>query len=86
MFTVSQRDRIRNAIEARAESAPARKAGLLRRAAREGRLFDRIVERKSAELRKANPSAGDGEILKMLLDWLKNGGLETILAFIKLFF
>lgn len=82
MFNATQRDKIRAALESRAASAPVRSRGTLRRAAREGRIFDRLVDRKTAELRKANPKAGDGEILKMLLDWISNGGLETILKFI----
>jgi hypothetical protein len=82
VFTATQRDRLRNALEARAASAPTRNRGPLRRAAREGRVFDRLVERKAAELRKANPGAGDGEIFKLLLDWIANGGLEKLLSFI----
>lgn len=82
MFTATQRDRLRNALEARAASAPVRSRGQLRRAAREGRVFDRLIERKSAELRKANPGAPDGTIFKMLLDWIANIDTTKLLAFI----
>ena len=54
----------------------------LRRVAGESRLFDRFVERKAKALQKANPTAGDGEILKMILDWISSGGLTQLLAFI----
>lgn len=86
MLTFAQRDRIRTALDRRAASAPVRSAGKLRRVSREGRLFDKFVERKRAEWDKANPgkagAIGDGEFLKWLTDFINNGGLEKLLSFI----
>lgn len=83
MFTLSQRDRIRDAIEARAAKVSKVNARKLRRVADESRVFDRFVDRKVKAIKREKPNASDGEILKILLDWITNGGLDQILAFIK---
>lgn len=84
MFDAKQRDRLHEALLNRAEdtNTPRAAARKLRRAANERRIFDRLIERKTAELRKANPLASDGQILKMLIDFISNGGLDKILALI----
>ena len=82
MFTFAQREKLRAAFLVRSFDAPVRKAGPLRRMAREGRIFDKMLERKAAEFKRVRPSASDGEIFKMILDWIANGGLETLLSFI----
>lgn len=84
MFNALQRDRLHDALLNRAEdiSTPRAAARQLRKAAGNRRIFDRLIERKEAELRKANPAAADGTILKMLLDWISNGGLEQILSLV----
>jgi hypothetical protein len=82
MLNIDQRDRIRAALEARAFSANKLNSRKLRRVAGESRLFDRFVEREYKRLKRANPGAGDGEILKMLLDFIQNGGLEQIIKVI----
>ncbi len=83
-FTSLQRDRLQDALLNRAEdtNTPRVAARKLRRAANERRIFDRLIERKEKELRKANPMASDGEILRQLIDWLSNGGLEQILKIV----
>lgn len=83
-FTSAQRDKLHEALLNRAEdtNTPRAAARRLRRAANERRIFDRLIERKEAELRKANPLASDGQILKMILDWINNGSLEQILAIV----
>lgn len=83
-FTSLQRDRLHEALLNRAEdtNTPRVAARKLRRAANDRRIFDRLIERKEAELRRANPKAADGTILKMLLDFISNGGLDKILAMI----
>lgn len=84
MFTAKQRDKIYEAILNRAEDTNTKRAEArhLKRAANDRRVGDRLIERKAAQLRKQNPKAGDGEILKMLLDWISNGGLAQIIALI----
>ena len=84
MFNAQQRDRLHEALLNRAEdtNTPRVAARKLRRAANERRIFDRLIERKEAEFRKANPQASDGQILKMLIDWLSNGGLESLLKIV----
>ena len=83
-FTSAQRDKLHEALLNRAEdtNTPRAAARRLRRAANERRIFDRLIERKEAELRKANPLASAGQILKMILDWINNGDLEQILAIV----
>jgi hypothetical protein len=83
-YNATQRDRLHEALLNRAEdtNTPRAAARRLRRAANERRIFDRLIERKEKELRKANPLASDGQILKMLLDWISNGGLESILKIV----
>lgn len=81
-FTIAQRDRIRAALEARALKSPKTASRKLRRVASESRLFDRFIEREYKRLKKANPTASDGEILKLLLDFIQNGGLEQIIKVI----
>lgn len=83
-FNSLQRDRLQDALLNRAEdtNTPRVAARKLRRAANERRIFDRLIERKEKELRKAKPLASDGEILKLLIDWLSNGDLEQILALV----
>lgn len=83
MFTFSQREKLRAALLVRSFDAPVRKAGPLRRMAKEGRIFDKMLERKTAEFKRARPSASDGEIFKMILDWIANGGLDKLLLFIQ---
>lgn len=82
MFNFAQRERIRTALEKRANKAPARSQGKFRRLAREGRLFDKFIERKAAEIRKADPSASEGAILDQIIEFINSGALEKILAFI----
>ena len=84
MFNALQRDRLQDALLNRAEdtNTPRAKARVLRRAANDRRIFDRLIEKKELELRKANPGSPDGTILKMLLDWISNGGLEQILSLV----
>ena len=82
MFTFSQRERIRTALDKRANSAPVRHQGKLRRLSREGRLFDKFIERKAAEIRKANPAASDGAVLDQIIAFINSGALEKIMSFI----
>ena len=83
-FSSAQRDKLHEALLNRAEdtNTPRAAARRLRRAAGDRRIFDRLIERKEAELRKANPQASDGQILKMLVEWLSDGGLEQILKIV----
>jgi hypothetical protein len=83
MFTFAQRERIRTALDRRANTAPVRSQGKFRRMAREGRLFDKFIERKAAEFRKADPSLSDGAILDKIIAFINSGALEKILAFIQ---
>lgn len=87
MFNALQRDKLHEALLNRAEDTNTKpaQARRLRRAANDRRIFDRLIEKKEAELRKANPKAADGRILKMLLDWISSGGLEQILSLISKF-
>lgn len=84
MFDSKQRDRIHEALLLRADdiNTPRAKARILRRAAGDRRIFDRLIERKAAEFRRENPAASDGEIIKKIIDWLANGGLEQILKLV----
>lgn len=85
MFKFLEREKIREAIENRANSAGLKtgERRLFQRVARESRLFDKAVDSKFNELKKANPKKSDGQILKMLLDWISGGGMQAILDFIK---
>jgi DUF1009 family protein len=81
MFTVGQREKIRAALERRAEAEPVRLQGKFRRAAKESRLFDRLVDKLTAKFKREKPNAADGEILKMILDFIKTSGIiELILS------
>jgi len=81
MFSVSDRDRIRSAIIRRADNAPVRHQGKFRRAAKESRMFDRLVDNLTTKFKREKPNASNGEILKMILDFIKTSGiLELILA------
>lgn len=82
MFTFAQRERIRTALEKRANRSPVRSQGKFRRLSREGRLFDKFVEKKAAEIRKLNPQASEGAILDSIIEFINSGALEKILAFI----
>lgn len=87
MFNFAQREKLRTALERRASSAGRLGEARLRRVAREGRIFDKFVDRKRAEWDKANPgkagAVGDGEFLKWLTDFINNGGLDKLIAFIE---
>lgn len=82
MLTFAQRERIRTALEKRANRSPVRSQGKFRRLSREGRLFDKFVEKKAAEIRKLNPQASEGAILDSIIEFINSGALEKILAFI----
>lgn len=82
MFTFAQRERIRTALEKRANRSPVRSQGKFRRLSREGRLFDKFIEKKAAEIRKANPNASEGAILDSIIAFINSGALEKIMAFI----
>lgn len=83
MLTLTQRDKVRDALEKRASLVSKVNARKLRRVANESRVFDRFLDRKAKAIKREKPNASDGEILKILLDWITNGGLDQILAFIK---
>ena len=83
MLTLTQRDKVRDALEKRASLVSKVNARKLRRVANESRVFDRFLDRKTKAIKREKPNASDGEILKILLDWITNGGLDQILAFIK---
>ena len=83
MLTLTQRDKVRDALEKRASLVAKVNARKLRRVANESRVFDRFLDRKTKAIKREKPNASDGEILKILLDWITNGGLDQILAFIK---
>lgn len=87
MFNASQRDRLHEALLNRAEDTNTKRAEarILKRAASDRRIFDRLLDKKEAQLRKENPKAADGTILKLLLDWLSNGVLAQIIALIMQF-
>lgn len=87
MFNALQRDKLQEALLNRAEDTNTKRAEarILKRAAGDRRIFDRLLDKKEAQLRKANPKAADGTILKMLLDWISNGGLAQIIALIMQF-
>lgn len=81
MLTVAQREKIRSTIIRRAEAEPVRVQGKFRRAANDSRLFDRLVDRLYAKAKREKPNASDGEILKMILEFIKTSGiLELILS------
>lgn len=81
MFTFAQREKIRSALERRANAEPVRLQGKFRRVARESRLFDRLVDKLIAKAKREKPNAADGEILKMILEFIKTSGiLELILS------
>lgn len=82
MFTFAQREKIRTALEKRANRSPVRSQGKFRRLSREGRLFDKFIEKKAAEIRKANPNASDAAILDSIIAFINSGALEKIMAFI----
>lgn len=79
MFTFAQREKIRAAILRRADAEPVRLQGKFRRAAKESRLFDRLVDKLGAKFKRENPNASDGQILKMILDFIKTSGILEIL-------
>jgi hypothetical protein len=83
MFTFSQRERIRTALEKRANRSPVRSQGKFRRLAREGRLFDKFIDKQVAEIRRANPNASEGAILDSIIAFINSGALERILAIIQ---
>lgn len=83
MFDLKSRDKIRTALETRAAKASKVNARKLRRVANESRLFDRFIDRKVKAIKREKPNAADGEIVKLIIEWLTNGGLDQILAFIK---
>lgn len=83
MFTFAQRERIRTALEKRANRSPVRSQGKFRRLSREGRLFDKFIEKKSAEIRKGSPGLSEGAILDQIIAFINSGALEKILAFIQ---
>lgn len=67
------------------------KAFIIRRTLRRERVFERKLVQASEQfeewMEKENPSVsvlelGDGELMKWFLEWLQNGGWETILKII----
>ena len=84
MFNALQRDKLQEALLNRAEdtNTTRNESRMLKRAANDRRIFDRLLDKKEAQLRRANPKAADGTILKLLLDWISNGGLAQIIAWI----
>lgn len=87
-FNSLQRDRLQDALLNRAEdtNTPKLKGRLLRSAANERWVFDRLIEAKEKELRRAHPNASDGQIFKMLLDWINSGGLKMLIEAIAALF
>jgi hypothetical protein len=83
MFTFSQRERIRTALEKRANRSPVRSQGKFRRLSREGRLFDKFIDKQVAEIRKMDPSLSDAAILDKIIAFINSGALERILAIIQ---
>lgn len=79
MFNAAQREKIRAAILRRADAEPVRLQGKFRRAAKESRLFDRLVDKLTAKAKREKPNASDGEILKMILEFIKDSGLLELL-------
>lgn len=87
MFNFVQRRRIREALLKRANEAGLtrkQRAGVLR-VAYDSATFDLFVEEqaKSIRKRKGMKFAADGELLKLILEWISNGGLDVIWAFIE---
>lgn len=85
-LTIIQRDKLRNALHSRADKLRGSDARRLRRVADESRLFDAFVERIYKKFKRANPKASDGTLLKLILEFIENGGLAVIAEFIAAIF
>lgn len=86
MLSLSQRTKVRAALEKRASSTKSTDARRLRRLANEGPLFDNFLDKKRKEFDRANPTKkgaiGDGAFLQWLTDFINSGTLQKLIDII----
>ena len=86
MFNASQRDRLHEALLNRAEDTNTKRRGPHPQTRRKRSAYLRSAPRQErGATPQGEPKAADGTILKLLLDWLSNGGLAQIIALIMQF-
>lgn len=81
MFTSSQRSRVVDALRgaARGSGREARRAA---RILADDHKANAVADMLFRRFARKNPKASNGEIFKMVLDWISSGGLKAIAEFI----
>lgn len=82
MFNASQRQKVLDAINAEALKAKGVAGRKVRGIMSDEHKANAVVDVMYRRAARQNPKAGDGELLKIVLEWIKDGGLTAIAQFI----
>jgi len=82
MFNASQRKRVIEAINAEAQRSKGVAGRKVRGIMSDEHKANAVVDVMYRRAARQNPGAGDGELLKIVLEWIKDGGLTAIAQFI----